>query len=148
MTADAHVSACHECGGRGVKNLGTRGYCSAHLYARFDKAVFQNRGIGLQDGPLRLDWGDRYSELRCCACKAMWVGISGEKCWWCSRSHSIMIEYQIELVLRPPDISRDDARFDTAMKAWAHRLANAVKAGVVDEKRAVALWQHEVSRAA
>lgn len=149
MTGERRL--CHQCGGRSIKTVGTRDFCSAHLsalYAKLDPAVFQHHGIGLQDGPLRRDWGDGYADLRCCGCSATWVGISGESCWWCARSHAVLCEHQAELVLRPPDISRDDARFDTAMKAWAHRLANAVKAGVVDEKRAVALWQHEVSRAA
>ena len=142
---------CDQCGGRSIKTLGTREFCSAHLsalYAKFDPAVFQHRGVGLQDGPLRRDWGGGYADLRCVACAATWVGLSGEACWWCARSHEIMCEWQAELVLRPPDISRDGARYDTAMKAWAHRLANAVKAGVVDRKLAVAVWHREVSRAA
>ena len=143
--------ACHQCGGRSIKTLGTSDYCSPHLsalYAKFDPAVFQHHGIGLQDGKLRPDWGDGFCDLRCVACDATWTGISGEACWFCERSRSIMIEHQIELLLRPPDVDRDDPRHATVMRAWARRLANAVKAGVVEQKLADAVWRRSVHRAA
>jgi hypothetical protein len=142
---------CHECGGRGVRNLGTRGYCSAHLselYSRFDPTVFRLRGVGLQAGQLRPDYGEHYADLQCCACGATWVGVTGERCWWCQRSHQIMCDYQAELVVRRPEIDPSDARYQPAMKAWAERMVIAIKAGVIRKEDADRVWRRAVQRAA
>lgn len=151
MTSETQVWACHQCGDQGIRNLGVRGYCSAHLYdlfSKFDPAVFRHRGIGLQDGPLRPDYGNRYAELRCVACRAAWVGISGDACRWCARARFVMIEHQTDLLLQPPNMDRDDPRYTSAMRAWADRLATAVKSGIVEQKLADSVWRRSVHRAA
>ena len=143
---------CHVCGGPGVRNVGTQGFCGAHLtelYVSFSPEVFASmHGVGLQYGPMRPDWGPAYADLECSACEAAWTGVPGDACWWCQRSHAVMLEHQAELVLARPDVHRADARYEPAMSAWARRLANAVKAGVVDERRAWLALEREVRRAA
>ena len=144
---------CAECGGtaRGVRNLGSRGYCAAHLselYSRFDPVVFGLSGVMVQAGRMRPDWGPAFCDVQCIACGATEVGIVGEACWWCQRSHDIVCAWQAEIVVRVPDVDPDDARYEPAMKAWAQRMATAVKAGVVTRDQANAVWRRAVARAA
>ena len=139
---------CTECGGPGVRNLGTKGYCGAHLselYSRFDPVVFGLHGIMVQAGKMRPDWGPAFCDVECIACGATAVGIVGEHCWWCRRSHEIVCEWQAEIVLRRPDIDPTDERYATAVDAWAERLARAVLAGVVDRHVARRVLEREVA---
>jgi hypothetical protein len=132
-----------------VRNLGNEGFCGAHLtelYRAFDPKVFMVNGVGIQAGPLRPDWGPSYSEVECVACGASWVGIVGEHCPWCAWSHHLLLAWQTELLLTPPDVADVDRRRPDALKAWAHRLATAVKAGIVDERAARRAWDREVRR--
>ena len=142
---------CTECEGPGVRNLGSRGYCAAHLselYSRFDAQVFGLQGIMIQAGRMRPDWGPAFCDVACVACGATACGIVGEACWWCQRSHEIVIAWQVELTLRRPDVDPSDQRYPSAMKAWARRLANAVNAGVIDAMIADTAWRKAVARAA
>ena len=130
---------CYQCGAPGVRNLGSNGYCGGHLtqlYSTFDARVFGLWGVGFQIGRDRPDHGAAYADLQCVACQAEWVGIPGDPCWWCKRAREITWEWQATLVLTPPDVSVNDVRYDAAMKAWATRLAVAVRAGVVLERDA------------
>ena len=75
--------SCSECGGTGVRNLGTRGYCAAHLselYSRFDPVVFGLNGVMIQAGKMRPDWGPAFCDVECVACATTEVGIVGEHC--------------------------------------------------------------------
>ena len=102
-------------------------------------------GVMIQVGKLRPDWGPAFCDVQCIACGATAVGIVGEACWWCQRSHEIMCQHQAELVMRAPEVDPADARYDTAMKAWAQRVANAVKAGVITRDQANAVWRRAVA---
>ena len=137
---------CHKCGNPGVRNLGTSGYCSAHLaqlYATFDPAVFALNGIMLQTGIIRSDYGSTYAECTCCACGAISVAVIGEPCQWCQQARHTMTDDQITLVLRPPEHRTDDS-----MRVWAQRLANAVKIGLIDEQQALNTMERNATRAA
>lgn len=128
---------CSTCGADGHRNLGTQGFCAAHLgelYARFNPVSFGPVGVGL---PGR---SADPNELSCARCGATWVGVLGEDCFWCWRTFSQMVDHQAERVLQPPDADVDDRM--AALAAWAKRLAVAVKAGLVSEpqaRRALAL---------
>ena len=131
---------CGTCGAPGIRNLGTDGYCARHLgelYDRFDPAVLALGGIGL---PGR---STSPHDLTCSACGATWAGVPGEACQWCYRRHQHQIQYQGELLLTPPDEITD-----AAIRAWATRLAVAVKAGIVDEataRRAITNAEHRAA---
>ena len=130
---------CSTCGAPGVKNLGTSGHCSQHLadlYRSFDPAVFKVNGIGLQSGVMRPDFGPTAAELECVACDATWTGPIGERCPYCDRHRELLLRYQAELVLTPPEIEPDAGRYDSAMAAWARQLAHAVTAEIVTEQDA------------
>jgi len=143
---------CSTCGEAGVKNLGTRGYCSLHLsdlLSKFDPVVFQLNGVGLQDGRMRPDYGPHWADLRCCACGATWVGVPGDPCGWCTEALRIITEFQAELVCRRPDVDPAAANYDAAIVAWAERLARAVNAGLIDDATARrVLGRCEVAHAA
>jgi hypothetical protein len=142
---------CTKCGADGVRNIGIEGWCAHHLeelYATFDRSVFAFAGVGLQNGPLRPDWGPHYANLACNACGATWTGVTGEPCGWCRRTHQRVLAHQAELVLTPPDVDRNDQRWEAAMDAWSGRLRVAVDAGIIEDRDAVAAMRREGKRAA
>ncbi|MGA0894615.1 MAG: hypothetical protein ACO3S5_08310 [Ilumatobacteraceae bacterium] len=124
------------CASPGFRNVGTVGYCAAHLaelYAGFDPAVFGPVGVGL---PGRTT---DPNDLSCIRCGATWVGLIGEDCFWCWRMYGQILDHQAERVLQPPEPTDDR---EAALAAWAKRLAVAVKGGIVTEtqaRRALAL---------
>jgi hypothetical protein len=135
------------CGAPGVRNLGTKGYCGAHLaalYRKFPAEVWALDGIGLQAGPRRPDYGPEYVELECCACGAGWIGALLEACPWCAELRARMLEWQAENVLTPPDVDPAERNYDDRMKAWAARLARAVEAELVTREQALTAWHREV----
>lgn len=139
---------CHKCTAPGVRNLGSQGWCAAHLeqlYSTFSPDVF---AVGVQDGPERPDWGAGYADLRCNACAATWVGIAGDPCEWCRRARQRQLEYQAELVLTPPDVDPGDERSEAMHAGWAHRLAVAVAAGIVTDAAARRAWDRGARRGA
>lgn len=105
-------------------------------------------GRGRQYGPLRPEWGEGWAELRCDLCSYEWVGPVAESCSRCpallARDHA----WQAELVLRPPDVEPDDRNRDDRLRAWAERLARAVKAELISADRARGALEREVQRAA
>lgn len=141
---------CSTCGADGVRDIGSRGYCGAHLVEllrSFDPAAF-SIGVGLSCGRLRPDMGTTMEDLQCLRCQATFTGVAGAHCWWCRRAGEILLEHQADLVLAPPDVDRDEARYEGAMTAWARRLAVAVRAGIVSERQARSVWERVKSRAA
>lgn len=139
---------CVECAGPGVRNLGTNGYCGAHLsqlYSRFDPLVFGLHGVMVQSGKMRPDFGPAFADCVCIACGATEVAIVGESCAWCLRGHEIVLAWQIEILLRRPDVDSGDQRYSSAIDAWAERLARAVLAGVVDRHVARRVLEREVA---
>jgi hypothetical protein len=139
---------CSTCGLGGVRNIGTKGYCSTHLgelFATFDPIVFAQGGVGLQCGPLDPDVGPHAALLRCCRCGATWTGDPGEWCWWCQRLIEGMRAHQAELLMTPPDVDPADVGRDAALEAWARRLAIGVKAGIVTERAARAALNKEIA---
>jgi ribosomal protein L37E len=130
-----------------VKNLGVDGWCSAHLaepFSAFDPAVFKLNGIGLQTGALVPEFGPLYAHLTCRACGADWVGVPGETCTWCQRARERLLEWQAECVLEPPAVDPQDVLYEQRMRAWAERLAAAVKGGVITETEARRAWTRTV----
>jgi hypothetical protein len=139
------------CGAPGVRNIGTDGYCAAHLgdlYATFTPAVFKMNGVGVQDGHQRPEWGPNYYDVRCVACGATWAGLVGEPCAWCALSLQQMTEWQSETVVQPPEVDIDDERWPNALEAWAKRMRVAVTAGIITERTAVAALSREAGRRA
>lgn len=137
---------CTRCGGPGVRNLGRDSYCAWHLeqlYKSFDPAVFAYRGVGLQEGPTLPEYGPAIATLRCNACDATWIGLPGETCAWCQDAYRRMLDWQTEVVLRPPDVDRDDVRHVVALEAWAERLWTAVTAGIIDRRQAETALRRE-----
>jgi hypothetical protein len=142
---------CHVCNGAGVRNVGSKGHCGAHLaalYSTFNKNVFAFNGVGNQNGVMRPDYGPAHTHLECNACEATWVGIPGESCNWCKTSHQQLIAHQAELVTQPPDIEPNNAQYGAAIEAWSYRLDVAVNAGVIDQHLAERLITNETHRAA
>jgi len=138
---------CSTCGAPGVKNLGTKGYCAAHLtdlYRMFDVEVWNGRGIGLQAGPRRPDHGPEFAELECAVCSATWVGTLFEPCGWCEHTIDAMRAGQVRLLLNPelPDV--DDVRHDGAIRGWGERLARGVEAGLITDAAAMQAWRKVV----
>lgn len=137
-----------------VRTVGSEALCAEHveqLLAPIRERVFTQPnadGVGKLYGVLRPEYGPLVGDLRCTTCSATWTGRLGELCWWCQRSNEIQREHQAELVLRPPDIDPDDARYDNTMTAWAQRLAVAVRAGLVTEQQARRVWDRTNNRAA
>jgi hypothetical protein len=79
--------------------------------------------------------------LQCQICEATWVGIPGDPCWWCERSARAQIDYQIDLLLTPPDVDSDDVNNDDRMARWGERLARGVVAELITDKQAAAAWK-------
>jgi hypothetical protein len=57
-----------------------------------------------------------------------------------------MVEWQAEHVLTPPDVDRDDRGYESRMRAWADRLASAVRAEIITESQARAVWDRAGGR--
>ena len=87
--------------------------------------------------------------LACTVCLATWVGEPWEPCAWCITRAEAITDAQRAVVLRPDLPAVDDPRRVDALRAWAPRLAHAVKAGYISEQEARAAWHREaVVRAA
>lgn len=134
-----------------MRNLGVKGYCATHLaqlYGTFAPEVFALAGVGVPAGVERPEFGPAIVDLRCNACGATWSGPAGEACGWCERSHQQLLGHQAELVLAPPEIDPDDARWDDVMQGWANRLWVAVEAGIVEQRDAENALRRKVQRVA
>lgn len=130
---------CSVCDAPGVRNLGTEGFCTRHLAAlleRFDPSAHPH-GYGLPDGTADHD------RLRCVRCAATWHGTVGETCRWCTRTDEIQRRHQAELVLRAPDIERDNPAWLEQMSAWIERLKRAVTADIITDAQARAAIRKE-----
>ena len=140
---------CTRCGLPGIKNLGTVGYCAEHLrqlYERFSPDVFALAGVGLQNGPLRPEWGPGVADLECNSCGAGWTGLVGEACWWCERSRSVLIQHQADRLVEAPNVDPSAERYEPEMLAWRARLLGAVEVGVLEKARAASAWRRAVTR--
>jgi hypothetical protein len=84
--------------------------------------------------------------LQCQICEATWVGIPGASCWWCERSIEIQFEHQAELLLTPPDIHPDDARYLARMDAWSDRLVVGEAVGLITQAQSDAAWKRATNR--
>jgi len=104
-----------------VKNMGTRGYCAAHLVdlyrRRIDPEIWMSAGGGIGLPELaRPDVGEGFAELRCSACGATWVGAAFVRCSWCEDTIARMVVWQAESVLTPPDVDPDDSQISGVMR--------------------------------
>lgn len=127
------------CGAPGVLNLGTLGYCTAHvseLLRSFDPSVFALSGCWVQVGCLRPDHGPGWAECECPGCGATAVALVGSACAYCEHTRRRLGAWQADRVLTPPEIDEHDTRRPAAMRAWVERLAVAVRAGIVEEAEA------------
>jgi hypothetical protein len=130
---------CDTCGKPGYRNVAANGYCADHLaelYAQLDPSVHKVIGYGLPDGPWQ----------RCVRCGATWDGHIGQACRWCWTEYDSLIRLSKEATLTPPDVDPDDARRPDALRAWAERLAVAVKAELITEQDARTAMQREARR--
>lgn len=144
VTPTWEIWPCQECGNPGVRNLGADGYCSTHLhdlYDAFGPEAWVDGGVGLQDGPLRPEYGPLEADLKCCCCEAAWTGIPGDPCWWCRRAREIQLEHQIDLLLTPPDVHPDDATYDNKMRGWVARMRVGAEAGLITDQQAQAAFR-------
>lgn len=142
---------CDDCGADGVRNVGSRGYCSTHLavlYRRFDKEAFIEGGVGLPDGKQQPEYGPGIEELRCVRCDATWSGLAGDTCWWCQQAIQRQREHQADLVLEPPDVHPDDVTIDARFQGWRQRLAVAIDAGLITSTQAASAWRRAIDRVA
>lgn len=133
---------CDRCGGPGVRNVGTRGYCWQHageLFARFN-AFTGVPGIGLPTG---LPNSPGVGRLECSACEATWIGTIGEACDWCQRHLDRLHRDEAEMVLTPPT-----DRNEASMVAWAQRMHTAAAAGLVSTDEARRAYDKAVRHAA
>ncbi len=96
-------------------------------------------GLGLPTRA-RPDYGDGWWELECPGCGASWVGAMFDTCGWCERALERQQVDQRLGLLRPdlPDVH--DARHADALAAWAGRLRQAVRGGIVTEAEADRAW--------
>ncbi len=130
---------CAVCRAPRYRDLGVVSYCADHLaeiYATFDPSHFGVIGYGLPDGPWQ----------RCIRCGATWEGHIGQQCRWCWREYDSLIRLSAEAVLVPPDCDHNDARRADALRAWAERLAAAVKAELITEQNARDAMKREAIR--
>ncbi|MEZ5217874.1 MAG: hypothetical protein R2715_15115 [Ilumatobacteraceae bacterium] len=96
---------------------------------------------GVQVGAHRPDHGADQFEVACPLCEASWVGAIGSVCAWCARREAeVIAEHRRALLDGPME--------HETMREWAHRLADAVKAGVVEMAVARAAWDRRCRRAA
>ncbi len=84
--------------------------------------------------------------LTCNACAATWVGIPGDPCTWCQEALDRQQDYQAELLLKPPEVDRDDANYDDRMRGWIERMKVGAQAGLITEKQAETAWQRTQRR--
>lgn len=141
---------CTSCGSPGVMNLGTHGYCSAHLrelFAGFKSSAIANAGIGLGES-MATQFGQGFRWLTCVSCGAEWAERPGSRCVWCTRRVANQIAHQRDLDLTPPDVDAADARHDAAVEAWAARLRVAVEARRVSRSEATTALTRFLDRTA
>lgn len=140
------------CGAHGAHPAGTGWLCAACFDLHFGDAraayILERDGCGTmrQVGPLRAEYGGTWAECECSACGATAVTPIGEPCGWCVRWLELAHEVQRRVLLRPdlPDV--DDPRRQAALRAWALRLAEAVKAEIVTKHEARAALDREEPR--
>lgn len=136
---------CARCGLPGVRNLGTRGYCSEHLaelFATFDPRVFALAGLGVPSGRARPDLGPSVQELRCIADPThTWCGVAGERCDYCADERERLLKFERERLLRVPDECGENA-----IRAWGERLRRSVQCGIITKAEARRVWSKAVNR--
>ena len=144
MTAE--LWPCWKCGGAGSRNVGTRGYCGAHLaelFADFDPAVWSFNGVGLPCGRLRPELGAAVEDLQCVACSASWVGLAGDSCAWCRRSSEVLVRHEHNVVLQVPEAANEQT-----LTAWGDRLRRSVDAQIITRAEAEHAWHRAVRNVA
>jgi hypothetical protein len=136
-----------------VKNLGSRGYCAAHLADFYRRCIspetwaWRGAGLGLPITPID---DEGFAILECSACRATWAGAPFTDCSWCIEAAARQRQWQAELVLQPPGIigGMANREYPGVMSGWADRLANAVKAGLISRQQAERAWRRAVTHAA
>lgn len=143
MGGRTRLEPCNMCGLPAVRKLADRSYCATHaseIFRTFDPIVWGlDGGIGLFVGAR----DDGMADVVCSACQATWVGVPFERCGYCAAHLERALRWAAQDVLKPPQNQSGDA-----MRAWARRMAAAVREGVVTGDRANAAWRREVRRVA
>ena len=135
------IEACTKCDDDATGTVGAVALCDLHLDEVLDpirKRVFKQEGfdgIGIPTAP-RPDWGPLFHDLECSECAATFVGKRKTPCPWCAGLHERSVAEQRVILLRPDLPASHDKHHDTAVKAWAQRLAMSVTAGIVTERDA------------
>lgn len=141
------------CGEPAIRTIGTIAFCDrcaevflGPIRRRVEvREIRDESGIG-SGSPLgaRPDMGPTDYNLECTVCTATWVGEPWELCSWCITRVEAITDAQRAVVLHPDLPPGDDPARVDALKAWAPRLAHAVKAGYITEHEARAAWHREV----
>jgi hypothetical protein len=112
-------------------------------------------GVVVIDGRPRPDFGPGHVE-RACQCGATWIGGADDPCWWCAQAERRQLDDQRRRLLWPEWMASQGPRYDElapvdravwdrtrgilrgadSVKAWTHRLIDAVDAGIVTEAEA------------
>ena len=135
---------CHRCGLPAIKHIGVNGYCLTHvveLLRTFSPEAFSEVGLMLPSGPARPEWCAGMADCTCARCGAQHIATPLEACPWCCAAAERQVEHQRDLVLRRPDVERDDPSFEPIMLEWRHRLRRAVEAGVVTRAESDRAWK-------
>lgn len=129
-----------------VARIAMCGPCAATLLDLVRGRLIVRRdgvGLGVQTGPLRLDYGPNWARLECELCGASWVGPIGESCAWCEQRLEQTLAGQRRLLLRPELPERGDRRRVGALKAWGARMRVAHDAGTITRGELDAAWTRE-----
>jgi len=151
---DLNAWPCHACDAPGLKNLGTRGYCEAHLEAFLGPIRWRIMdgyglsGVGRLRGVLRPEYGPLVGDLECTTCKATWTGQVGMACEWCEQQLAYAQRFQAELLLTIPDINAAHKNYEGSMRGWAERLQRGVEAGLIADADASRAWGKAVQNVA
>ena len=119
-------------------------YGNERLRRESGSLVLDRSTGAVQIGLHRPDHGPEFFEVACPICQASWVGPIGDLCWFCAQAAEHQRRCEAQLVIVPPDVDRCSAKYVAAMSAWAARLANAVRAEIISEPNAYAVWNREI----
>lgn len=134
-----NTPTCHRCHLRpGTESVAVQWWCTP-CWDEFRDRI-RAKGLGMQIGPTRDDWGPGWYPLQCSACEATWTGRPFEHCPWCHLRRERTRQEQRQLTLAGPDLDPDDERYDHASLAWRTRLEVAVKAELITEREARNAW--------
>jgi hypothetical protein len=124
------------------------GLLAAMALAPDTRDDYTNQPVGMICGVARPEYGPAIYDLRCQICEATWSGIPGDPCWWCEDALDRQRDHQATLLLTPPDVDPDDARYEGRLDAWAERMDVGVEARLISRAQADTAWKRTLKRMA